>query len=80
MAATKRRPSAPQAEEKAEIPLGRYLASTEKKTRDGAIKSLASYLALSDREPLSEAEMAKLWKGIFYCQSMWAKGKTKCCR
>lgn len=53
---------------KSEIPLGKYLASTEKKIRDGAIKSLANFLAQSDREPLSDAEMAKLWKGIFYCE------------
>lgn len=53
---------------KSEIPLGKYLASTEKKIRDGAIKSLANFLAQSDREPLSDVEMAKLWKGIFYCE------------
>jgi ribosomal RNA-processing protein 1 len=53
----------------ASIPLGKYLASTEKKIRDGAIKSLANFLAQSNREPLSDEEMAKLWKGIFYCES-----------
>lgn len=55
-------------EVEAAVPLGKYLASTEKKIRDGAIKSLAKYLAQSDREPLSEADMSKLWKGIFYCE------------
>jgi hypothetical protein len=54
----------------ASIPLGKYLASTEKKTRDGAIKSLANFLAQSNREPLNDEEMAKLWKGIFYCESL----------
>lgn len=70
MPATKKRQAkrAETLEEKAEIPLGKYLASTEKKIRDGAIKSLANYLAQSDQEPLSDAEMAKLWKGIFYCE------------
>jgi ribosomal RNA-processing protein 1 len=73
MPATKKRTAKPRAEqtaiEKAEIPLGKYLASTEKKTRDGAIKSLANFLSQSDLEPMSDAEMAKLWKGIFYCES-----------
>ncbi|UZJ51872.1 hypothetical protein CBS101457_001192 [Exobasidium rhododendri] len=78
MPATKKR-QAQRAEKtlevKSEIPLGKYLVSTEKKIRDGAIKSLASFLANSDDEPLSEAEMAKLWKGIFYC--FWMSDKPR---
>lgn len=61
--------------EAASIPLGKYLASTEKKTRDGAIKSLANFLAQSNREPLNDEEMAKLWKGIFYCESTRCRDK-----
>lgn len=55
-------------EDEAHVPMGKYLASTEKSVRDGAIRSLTRYLAQSQNEPLSEKEMAKLWKGIFYCE------------
>ncbi|PAV22029.1 ribosomal rna processing [Pyrrhoderma noxium] len=51
------------------LPLGKYLASTDKKTRDKAVKSLAAFLS-SARQPLPKLEMAKLWKGIFYCYWM----------
>ena len=49
--------------------MGRLLASTEKKVRDGAVRSLARYLATEGAEELLQqrGEMAKLWKGIFYC-------------
>lgn len=39
----------------------------DKKTRDKAVKSLAAFLS-SARQPLPKLEMAKLWKGIFYCK------------
>ena len=40
----------------------------DKKTRDKAIKNLSVFLSGSSPEDvLSELEMAKLWKGIFYC-------------
>ncbi|KAK0537377.1 hypothetical protein OC834_000821 [Tilletia horrida] len=70
------------------LPLGRVLASTEKRTRDGAIRSLAAFLSRpsssgssSSSVPSSSsstalippAEMAKLWKGIFYC--FWMSDK-----
>ncbi|KAI0334375.1 Nop52-domain-containing protein [Cubamyces sp. BRFM 1775] len=54
-------------------PLGKYLASTDKKTRDKAIKSLAAFLSDPSRDVLPKAEMAKLWKGIFYC--FWMSDK-----
>ncbi|KAL0579446.1 hypothetical protein V5O48_002552 [Marasmius crinis-equi] len=53
-------------------PLGKYLASTEKKTRDKAIKNLAAFLSDPENE-VPKAEMAKLWKGIFYC--FWMSDK-----
>lgn len=56
-----------------EIPLGKHLASTEKKVRDGAIKSLARFLEQAGTEQLNQAEMAKLWKGLFYC--FWMSDK-----
>lgn len=53
-------------------PLGKYLASTEKKVRDKAIKNLAAFLSDTENE-LPEAEINKLWKGIFYC--FWMSDK-----
>ncbi|KAI0639972.1 Nop52-domain-containing protein [Trametes polyzona] len=54
-------------------PLGKYLASTDKKTRDKAIKNLAAFLSDPSRDALPKTEMAKLWKGIFYC--FWMSDK-----
>ncbi|KAF9041734.1 ribosomal RNA processing protein [Hymenopellis radicata] len=53
-------------------PLGKYLASTEKKVRDKAIKNLSTFLSDSE-DALPPPEMAKLWKGIFYC--FWMSDK-----
>ncbi|KAG8763949.1 hypothetical protein FRC11_008276 [Ceratobasidium sp. 423] len=54
-------------------PLGKYLASTEKKTRDKAIKSLATFLSDDSQKSMSPSERAKLWKGLFYC--FWMSDK-----
>ncbi|EIN13934.1 ribosomal RNA processing protein [Punctularia strigosozonata HHB-11173 SS5] len=63
-------------------PLAKYLASTDKKTRDRAIKQLSAFLSQSSADDVDEpttkallpqAEMAKLWKGIFYC--FWMSDK-----
>ncbi|KAI0756336.1 Nop52-domain-containing protein [Daedaleopsis nitida] len=54
-------------------PLGKYLASTDKKTRDKAIKNLAAFLSDPSRDALPQSEMTKLWKGIFYC--FWMSDK-----
>ncbi|KAI0652418.1 Nop52-domain-containing protein [Trametes meyenii] len=54
-------------------PLGKYLASTDKKTRDKAIKNLSVFLSDPSRDVLPKAEMTKLWKGIFYC--FWMSDK-----
>ena len=43
---------------------------TDKKTRDKAVKHLAVFLSNSSQDAaLPDLEMAKLWKGIFYCAS-----------
>lgn len=39
----------------------------EKGTRDKAVKNLSAFLSNSPRDALPALEMAKLWKGIFYC-------------
>jgi ribosomal RNA-processing protein 1 len=50
------------------LPLMRPPA-TEKKLRDGAVRSLAAFLSQrAAAEPISREDMAKLWKGIFYCE------------
>ena len=74
-------------------PLGKYLASTgtlifksivlscdnsvDKKTRDKAVKNLAALLSDPDRPHISNHEMDKLWKGIFYCELSFKKLKKK---
>ncbi|EKM84116.1 hypothetical protein AGABI1DRAFT_117560 [Agaricus bisporus var. burnettii JB137-S8] len=54
-------------------PLAKYFASTEKKTRDKAVKNLAAFLSEAPGNALSRSEMDKLWKGIFYC--FWMSDK-----
>lgn len=39
----------------------------DKKTRDKAIKNLSTFLSVSGEDALPKNEVAKLWKGIFYC-------------
>ncbi|KAH9982798.1 Nop52-domain-containing protein [Lactifluus volemus] len=55
-------------------PLGKYLASADKKTRDKAVKNLAAFLSDPERLDISSHEMDKLWKGIFYC--FWMSDKA----
>jgi ribosomal RNA-processing protein 1 len=45
--------------------------SADKKTRDQALSSLRSYL--SNRAQISELDLLKLWKGLFYC--LWMQDK-----
>ncbi|KAK7064087.1 rRNA processing protein [Favolaschia claudopus] len=54
-------------------PFAKHLASNDKKIRDKAIKSLASFLADDAQENISKSDMDKLWKGIFYC--FWMSDK-----
>ena len=42
-------------------------ALLDKKTRDKAIKNLSVFLSVSGSDALPKNELAKLWKGIFYC-------------
>ncbi|KAF5323517.1 hypothetical protein D9611_005657 [Ephemerocybe angulata] len=55
------------------LPLGKVLASTEKKVRDRAIKSLSAFLSENSDNEIPPQEMTKLWKGIFYC--FWMSDK-----
>ncbi|KAN0062926.1 hypothetical protein ACQY0O_004747 [Thecaphora frezii] len=57
----------------ASLPLGKALASTSKKTRDLAIRSLSSFLSSPRPTPLATTELDKLWKGVFYC--FWMSDK-----
>ncbi|KAJ7161412.1 nucleolar protein,Nop52-domain-containing protein [Mycena crocata] len=54
-------------------PLAKYLASADKKIRDKAINSLSVFLSDDSQDPISKADMDKLWKGIFYC--FWMSDK-----
>ncbi|KAI6120634.1 Nop52-domain-containing protein [Pisolithus croceorrhizus] len=47
--------------------------SKEKKTRDKAVKNLAVFLSDDESNEIPDIEMAKLWKGIFYC--FWMSDK-----
>ncbi|WVW86912.1 hypothetical protein I302_108967 [Kwoniella bestiolae CBS 10118] len=65
----------------AAMPLGKQLAHTDKKVRDRAIAGLVAFLSQggdtegesSSYVRLDDAEMAKLWKGLFYC--FWMSDK-----
>ncbi|QRV80305.1 ribosomal RNA processing protein 1 [Ceratobasidium sp. AG-Ba] len=54
-------------------PLGKHLASSEKKTRDKAVKALAVFLSDESQASMSALDRAKLWKGLFYC--FWMSDK-----
>ncbi|KAI8578367.1 hypothetical protein K450DRAFT_301188 [Umbelopsis ramanniana AG] len=53
------------------LPFGKQLAANEKKTRDKAVRSLQQFL--SSKAELSEKDLLKLWKGLFYC--FWMSDK-----
>ncbi|ORX44989.1 hypothetical protein BCR36DRAFT_585867 [Piromyces finnis] len=50
---------------------GKALASADKSVRDKAVKKLSKYL--SNKKDLSELDLLKLWKGLFYC--FWMSDK-----
>lgn len=51
------------------LPSSKLLAP-DKKTRDEAVLSLRQFLVATADKPMDKLEMAKLWKGIFYCLSI----------
>ncbi|ODN98083.1 hypothetical protein I350_07725 [Cryptococcus amylolentus CBS 6273] len=67
----------------AALPLGKQLAHTDKKVRDRAIAGLVAFVSQGSGEeegskyvPLEDKEMAKLWKGLFYCApGFWMSDK-----
>ncbi|KAF8560066.1 ribosomal RNA processing protein [Imleria badia] len=63
------------ASESSSPPLGKYLASSDKKTRDKAVKHLSVFLSNLENNALPEIEIAKLWKGLFYC--FWMSDKPR---
>ncbi|ORX84418.1 Nop52-domain-containing protein [Anaeromyces robustus] len=50
---------------------GKALASADKSVRDKAVKKLSKYL--SNKKDLSDLDLLKLWKGLFYC--FWMSDK-----
>ena len=47
-------------------PFIKHLASSDKSTRDQALASLRAFL--SSRSDISDLDLLKLWKGLFYCK------------
>ncbi|OSS49710.1 hypothetical protein B5807_06168 [Epicoccum nigrum] len=52
-------------------PFIKNLASSDKEIRDNALDSLRTYLG--GRSEISELDLLKLWKGLFYC--LWMQDK-----
>ncbi|KDQ15683.1 hypothetical protein BOTBODRAFT_108450 [Botryobasidium botryosum FD-172 SS1] len=56
-----------------EMPLGKHLASSDKKIRDKAVEQLTAFLSDEPNAKMPEPEMRKLWKALFYC--FWMSDK-----
>jgi ribosomal RNA-processing protein 1 len=56
---------------KNQLRFGNKLASNDKKTRDKAVKVLEKWL--SSKQDISEADLNKIWKALFYC--VWMSDK-----
>ncbi|KAF2084442.1 hypothetical protein K490DRAFT_59589 [Saccharata proteae CBS 121410] len=56
-------------------PFIKNLAANDKRIRDKALESLRKYL--SGRKELSEVDLLKLWKGLFFCMWMSDKPRTQ---
>ncbi|KAF9978991.1 hypothetical protein BGZ73_007878 [Actinomortierella ambigua] len=52
-------------------PFGKRLASSDKKTRDKAVKALKTWI--SHKKSFTDLEVMKLWKGLFFC--VWMSDK-----
>ncbi|KAF1915444.1 hypothetical protein BDU57DRAFT_451852 [Ampelomyces quisqualis] len=52
-------------------PFIRHLTSSDKKVRDQALESLRTFLGAQTE--MSELDLLKLWKGLFYC--LWMQDK-----
>ncbi|KAF1975076.1 nucleolar protein-like protein NOP52 variant [Bimuria novae-zelandiae CBS 107.79] len=59
------------AEDAQNSPFIKHLASSDKRMRDQALASLRAFL--SSRTEISELDLLKLWKGLFYC--LWMQDK-----
>ena len=60
-------------EEKEIIAFARRLAANEKRDRDQALKRLEAWMI--KHKQLSERDLLKIWKGLFYC--MWMSDKAQ---
>jgi len=60
-------------EEKEIIAFARRLAANEKRDRDQALKRLEGWM--TKHKQLSEKDLLKIWKGLFYC--MWMSDKAQ---
>ncbi len=53
-------------EEQTALNFGKKLAAIEKPVRDRGVKALSRWL--SKRNTLSELDLLKIWKGLYYCK------------
>lgn len=65
-------PPSSQTQEKEIITFAKRLAANEKSGRDQALARLRVWL--SKKPDLSELDLLKIWKGLFYC--MWMSDKA----
>ncbi|TKA60958.1 hypothetical protein B0A55_11737, partial [Friedmanniomyces simplex] len=54
-------------------PFIKQLASSDRKLRTSALASLRQYLSSHHSAPLSQLDLLKLWKALFYCLYMQDK-------
>ncbi|URE05337.1 Nucleolar protein,Nop52 containing protein [Musa troglodytarum] len=47
--------------------IAKRLASCNKAARDRAVRALSSWLCRQSDDAVSDADLAKIWKGLFYC-------------
>ncbi|KAI9814480.1 MAG: hypothetical protein M1832_005886 [Thelocarpon impressellum] len=58
-----------------QTPFVKQLAANDRPTRDKAVASLRTYLG--GRRTLTELELLKLWKGLFFCMWMSDRPRTQ---
>ncbi|KAI8847713.1 nucleolar protein,Nop52-domain-containing protein [Chytridium lagenaria] len=54
---------------------GKFLASVDKKVRDNAVNRLVEWI--KGKKDLSDLDLVKLWKGLFYCFWLSDKGPVQ---
>ena len=63
-----------EADDNVGMALAKKLAHNEKKVRDKAMKILRNYMIR--KQEITELDMLKIWKGIFYCKRVFCLNYT----